>query len=210
MAVKLVFRKPYKTIIMNKFSLSLLSLFFIIQSFGSLQAQEDDDIKTLFRSDMELSAMAGYSGNFTSLKGDPIFSQGWQVAVILDKKFYAGAFWYKNASSINNVLTRSVDMGFGGINMGYIIKPSNAIHFYGDVKYGWGKLDFNANYNNNTSDGLIMLLPSIGLEANLLKWLRLNAGLGYQFISGSNNIYYSNDELSSPSVQIGARFGWFN
>ena len=207
-------------------------------SFSATQAQED--MKYLFQSkdgDVPISGFAAVINEFSSFNKDFGFSLGGGAALLIDQRFFIGAYglglttrherYYASYKDGNlKELYPITRFGHGGFWLGYIHKPKNAVHFGVNTKLGWGAVtltdkvtkyeDFTReNYN---LDNVFVITPEITLGLNLLKWMRADIGLGYRFVTGVDDTYneesvkldyYSKDAFNSVTGSVTLAFGWF-
>ncbi len=61
--------------------------------------------------------------------------------------------------------------------------------------------------SNGTSDRVLVIQPSVGMEINVLSWFRLGLEGGYRFISNDNLPDLDSGDISSPFAQLDLRFG---
>ena len=88
--------------------------------------------------------------------------------------------------------------------LGYSPISYRSLHPYFYTLIGTGT----ANYENEGTDRILSIQPSVALELNILRWFRLSFEGGYRFISGSDFVSVSDQSLSSPFVGLRLKFGW--
>lgn len=213
---------------------------------GSLFAQE---FKTIFDSTkpLHISGFGGPIVEFSAVEGTFATSTGGGGAMILNNYFFGGYGMglstnnYKEiignepgTSIIHDYSNVPISFGHGGFWIGGFIKPSEAIHFALSTKIGWGAISFmdrmNQNNNNinydqyNIIDNVFVLTPQVEVEINFTHWFKLNAGLGYRIVTGTDltyraysselqylgkKKYFNNNEFSSLTGTISFLFGGF-
>lgn len=224
----------------------------LAMTFSTTQAQEE--MKYLFQGengDMSVSGFAGVFNEFSEVDNDFGFSMGGGAALLLNQKFFFGAYGMglttrhiKNYK-INDEEFYNEDLytrfGHGGLWLGYIHKPQNAINWGANMKIGWGAVTLstqeyyvsgpNYNYNDNgwiryDIDNVFVFTPEANLNLNLLKWMRVNIGLGYRLVTGLNNTYpelvndnntlvevqkplFDSNAFNSVTGSVTLAFGWF-
>lgn len=104
-----------------------------------------------------------------------------------------------------------LELGHGGIWLGFSVPSRKLVHFYGSARVGWGALDINFRDSNfDDLDNVFVMTPEVGLELNLTRWFRLAATAGYRFVDGANtDLGYTNDDFSGAMAGITLRFGGF-
>lgn len=106
-----------------------------------------------------------------------------------------------------------LDMGHGGLWVGFTISPHSVLHLYGSGRIGWGAVnvslrDRTLRYDN--LDKIFVATPEIGLEMNITRWMRVAGTIGYRYVEGvSESRGYSNEDFRGTVVGLGLRLGWF-
>jgi len=104
-----------------------------------------------------------------------------------------------------------LELGHGGVWLGFSVPGRKLIHFYGSARIGWGALNIrfeDARFDD--LDNVFVMTPEVGLELNLTHWFRLAATAGYRLVDGANtDLGYTNDDFSGALAGITLRFGGF-
>jgi hypothetical protein len=106
-----------------------------------------------------------------------------------------------------------LEIGHGGLWLGFTVNPHSLIHLYGSGRIGWGAV--NVSFRDNAFryreiDKIFVATPEIGLELNITRWLRASGAIGYrhvQGVSGASN--YTNEDFSGTVATFAVRIGWF-
>ena len=125
-------------------------------------------------------------------------------------------------------------MGHGGLWTGYIFRSKSLFHLIAGSKFGWGSVNLSDKYyrhdydkydKNIVTDQVFVIIPEIGGEVNLTKWMKVNVTIGYRIVTGLNKEYLINtgstghleevkyfDQADFNSVQgsVNLVFGWFH
>ena len=91
------------------------------------------------------------------------------------------------------------------------------------MKLGWGEIDLEGDEldpdldsHADFMDRIFTILPQVEMELNLTEWFKINAGVGYRFVTGidatylvdQNKVkYYNTGDFSSPVGTISLIFG---
>lgn len=194
---------------------TLLTLFLLILTALSAQAQEEDEPQVLFSEIDQVSGFGGPLFQFGSINGETTFYTGGGGAVLLNRRFWLGGYGMgmtSKASFINPADVRfDVDFGHGGFWLGYIFAPNKVVHLNLQTMIGWG----GASYQNTRTgfdtdeDGVFVLTPQLEVELNLTNWMRVGVGGGYQIVSGLDLPDMKSDFLDTPMGMLSFKFGWF-
>lgn len=199
---------------MKKSILSLLIAvtFTVLINFHTLAQSETIEKSTTFNTLINrIDNFSGFGGvilNFGSNHKDGYVLSGGGGAALLNKTYYIGGF---GMSGVMNAIARtdaplSIDINYGGFWLGYIYSKDMLIHPTGSIKMGWGNATLK---NSNLSDNIFALMPQIGAEINVTKWVKVELGFSYQLINGINLIDIDASELRQPHIGLDFKFGWF-
>ena len=121
-----------------------------------------------------------------------------------------GSFDFGDLVEGNEAL-EGLELGDGGLWLGFTIPSHKVVHFYGSSRVGWGALDINfENSRFDDLDNVFVITPEIGIEVNLTRWFRLAGTFGYRIVEGANeSLGYSDDDFSGTFTGITFRFGGF-
>lgn len=222
-------------------TLFFTSLVFMGLISSVLQAQESEKREFLFGGEKPLK-ISGFGApiiEFSSIAGDFAVSTGGGGAVLFNQCFFIGGYGLGSVSMGSQNLTiqvREFDLsvhtysnlrrmfGHGGLWLGYIHNSHKAIHMAVSTKIGGGAVgyyDFDFNdWNADLGwDAVFVFTPQVEVELNMLKWMKVNLGVGYRFVSGvdetyidiggSERPYFNSDDFSSPQVSLSFLFGGF-
>lgn len=172
--------------------------------------------------------MGGFGGpnaELAFIDGEAAFYSGGSGAMIINGSFIIGGYGqglvsthiidpYEGFAIRPAVMTNRVtEINHGGLWLGYIHKPNKLVHLHGGLQFGGGEVDFYDQWSESyefDDDNFIALRPYIGAEINIIKFMKISASAGYQFIQGLNNPHLEDAELSQPFVNLGLKFGFFN
>lgn len=222
---------------MKTITLTLIVLLF----FSSLEAQNESnssETKYLFgSSDSKITGFGGFSSTFGQARGKFAHYSGGGGAVLFNYKYFVGGFGvgmsgeseFEDIYSEAGTVLRSnlsTSIGMGGLWMGYSFMHQNPIHFTASIKTGVGVIsvhpdDFDhGNFYTVYDDYVGMVEPEIALEMNLLRWWRLQVGVGYRYVfdiandtyfnaAGENKRYFKDNDFSTPTIGFSMLFGVF-
>lgn len=203
------------------FTTLLLTAFAVVAS-----AQE----QTLFSNKVRVTGFGGPSVYFTSFKGEPHVLVGGSGAVLLNSTYYLGFAGYGLASEPDagmqpidgSLRDATYEAGFCGVMLGRICHSNNLFHTFADVTIGGGSTNLvrdDRKYshddehedwgNHGDDDAFFMVQPMAHAEVNLFRWMRVDAGAGYRFVSGIEKFGLDNGDLAGPVAGLGFRFGRF-
>jgi hypothetical protein len=106
-----------------------------------------------------------------------------------------------------------VDLGYGGLWLGYSFLDDRAVHPYVSLQAAVGALDIGRDdFIDTTIDEFTVgvLLPEIGAEVNLTSWFKLSATIGYRWVSDFDRTdIIAPEDIRSAYLGINLRFGYF-
>lgn len=198
-----------------------LIILIAILAATSMMAQE----KTMFGSNPDISH-GGFGApvvKFTSINGEFGVLSGVRGGWIINHQISLGIAGYglTTNTELNGLVdgkVRYLDFGYGGFELEYIMANNEVIHLTvsgligaGGANYRFSKThkDFDWEEDDLNSDAFFVGEPTVNAELNVTSFFRINLGVGYRFVSGSNNDYITDSELSGISGQIQLKFGSF-
>lgn len=234
---------------MKKHILLIASLFFILPMANA------QDMQYLFQGKDKKVSVSGFAGvinEFSGFDGDFAFSMGGGAAMLIDQRFFLGAYGQGVTTRHLRSFTRmetddfgdemNVDhkdvytrFGQGGFWLGYIHNPQKAINFGVNARLGWGAISmtdktykeyYDESWNTLMYDNVFVITPEVNLNLNLLKWMRVNFGLGYRVVVDVDQTYtylpdndpnaepvekayFDKNAFNSVTGNITLAFGWF-
>jgi hypothetical protein len=189
-----------------------------------------------------LIAMIGFSQQQTLISGDDVTLGGYfspvvkfssvhddfgvfvgaRGGLIINHSFAIGFGGYGLASYVEALNRgplgeRYMEMGYGGLDMEYIINPGDLVHFSVSTLIGAGGILFNDRSRGSEYwedrerdvDAFFIAEPAVNVDLNVTTFLKTSLGAGYRFVSGLRSDVSSNAELSGFSVMLSLRVGKF-
>lgn len=190
------------TYTMKKVLFSFVFIAFIIP----VQAQE----QTLFDN---LNVHGGFGGPLLEIGlGNDISTAVGGGGGVLVGDFFIGGYGMGNTQDSrfsNNGSTERLDLGHGGLWLGYYGPSDNIVHFYGSTRLGWGDIESSEDdVPNYLEDNVFVLTPEAGIEVNITTWFRLAGTVGYRYVTGTeSNTFYSGSDFSGAFAGLTFRFG---
>jgi len=184
----------------------LLLSFVLITLFFSAQAQEE----TLFDN---INVNGGFGGPILEIGlGDGISTAVGGGGGLLIGDIFIGGYGMGNTQDNHFSVdgnTERLDLGHGGLWLGYYAPSDKVVHFYGSTRLGWGEIDAaEDNGPNNLEDNVFVLTPEAGIEVNITSWFRVAGTLGYRFVTGTeSNTFYDGSDFSGTFAGLTFRFG---
>ena len=209
---------------MRKITLTLITATLAFTLFAQT---EEDNTNTPPKTEFvggnggKVSGFGGPMFQLAFINGEAIPFIGGGGAGLFNDNFYFGGFGMGTATEIQieninplvNGLTPvgRLEMGFGGLMMGYMPMGHKKFHPLIGLDFAWGGYEvYELNADNVILDGtLTAVTPRIGAEANALPWLKVNLGVGYRSVFGSKSTFFNLSDLNSPLLDLRLQFGWF-
>lgn len=191
----------------TKFILVLFATAFAL----SLNAQHQDE--TLFSKSHRSGFFFAPIIEYSDFNKEVSTSFGGGLAFI-SGDFFIGAYGLGMAEWDDFFLDdqpEQLELGQGGLWLGYTFQQHEVLHLFTSVKAGWGaaNIDFNDD-EFNFEDGFMVFTPEAGLEVNVARWFRIAGTAGYRFINGLDpQLAVSEKDLEGFTGTITFRMGWF-
>ncbi len=188
----------------------LLMVLALIGWFFSAVAQHE----TLFGNMRVVGAFGGPMYE-TGLNNDLGTSAGGGGGIVF-RNFFLGGYGMGGGDFeglLENGNIRKLEIGHGGLWLGFMVPSYKMIHFYGSARVGWGALNIELEDNGqqySDLDKVFVLTPEVGVELNVFRWFRMTGTVSYRQVSGANEAQgYKNEDFSGAMWGLGLRFGWF-
>lgn len=178
-------------------------------------AQEEESVKSLFKRDISVMELWTPEVKINSIQGEIGTLVGFYGGALINRSFLLGI------SGGVNLGHPRVNYGYFGGIMQYIFKPSEVVHFSGQLVLAYGttkdyenpKRGLLDNFWNISGAPFFVMEPGLNLEVNLSKRVSLVAGVSYRNVSGldlnNENVqitHVTNEELSGLNINIGLKF----
>lgn len=165
---------------------------------------------------------SGYGGvilKFSSFNDQFAFMTGGRGAITINNRYTIGGGGYGIANSINITgssedTARLFKMGYGGIELGYILLPGKKVNIGTSLLIAGGAAFWQNNPKSNNEklfddDFSIfpVLEPSLYSEVALNRIMWLHAGISYRYVHHAHLDYMTDHSIRGFSCYIGLLFG---
>ncbi|MBK7031189.1 MAG: hypothetical protein IPH45_19170 [Bacteroidales bacterium] len=113
--------------------------------------------------------------------------------------------------------------GFGRLLLEYTLNPMAPVHltfplmvggggasYVSDKEYyEWDDDNWDSHHKTIDTDAFFTIEPGVRAEVNIFKWMRLNAGVSYRYVTGLDLVNTSGDLMNNFSATCGLKFGRF-
>jgi hypothetical protein len=200
----------------------------LILGFGFLLTnaqdnKENDQISTIFSKSRSNGGYAALSFNYTEIDGKDAFLMGARGSWIIGHSFAIGlgGCGFVNNIDYHNLLDNTLDYnlagGYGGLYLEPIIAPRLPVHISIPVLFGVGGISKISDHNNwdnwlfndSNNDTYLVFEPSVELEFNMTRHLRLAGSIGYRFTSNIEMENTNPDILEGTNIGLIMKFGRF-
>lgn len=189
------------------------ALLMVLSSVASAQMQ--DSTQTLMKSGVEVLELWAPELKINSIQGSTGTLIGLYGGALIDRTFLIGL-----AGGVN-LGHPTINYGYIGGIVQYIVKPARLVHCSGQMFFGYGtakdyentKSGLMDNFWNISGANFFLVEPGINLEMNIKPGMTLVTGLSYRFVSGLNesneNIqitHMTTQDMSGLNFSIGLKF----
>jgi hypothetical protein len=123
------------------------------------------------------------TAGFTSVKGDLAYIPGIRGAIMLNQRFGAGLavnFLGTDRTRLRDKDVREVG-AYGGFYFQYVFRSTDVVHAYADATLGEGGWCQQSVGDDCAGRKFWLAEPTLNVEVNLTRNVRLATGLGYRF-----------------------------
>jgi hypothetical protein len=180
--------------------LALVGTLMVSTAFG----QKDE---TLFSKLKLTGAWGGTAFNFAQIGENYTTLQGGYGGLEFGKDFFIG---YGRLASIgdfyiNDGSNDRYRMDYNGLILGYSPRSHKTLHLQTNVLLGGGSI---RNLETADSDEYLAVQPYLGVELNVVRWMRIGIGGGYRAVFSDNDSAIPSADLSNAFAEVKFKFGW--
>lgn len=198
--------------------------------FSFAQESEYDPNTILGSKDKSVRGYLAFSEKGVILNDQIGLLTGGEVSLVFGHRLNIGFFGYGKTNQVQSDFIdvggfrHFYELGMGGMKIERVFFTNRAIHFTVPVSMGVGGMTLNrysladyefyaGNHNWENSlydfDTFVFIEPGLNLELNLLKHVRLDAGIGYLFTDEIRLAGTSARPLNNLTGNISLKLGWF-
>ncbi len=231
--MKIINRKCKLELRPKRLSIRVTAVLFIIL-FNVSQAVAQDTTLTVFTTSVPETTVttrelfggkitnSGYGGvilKFSSFNDQFAFMTGGRGAATINNRYTIGGGGYGIANSISipgssEDTSRLFKMGYGGIELGYILLPGKKVNIGTSLLIACGAA-FWQNKPTSNNEKLFdddfnifpVLEPSLYSEVTLNRIMWLHAGISYRYVHHAHLDYMTDHSIRGFSCYIGLLFG---
>lgn len=162
--------------------------------------------ETLFNKLRFTGAWGGSSFNFAQFGENYTTLSGGYGGLEFGKDFFigGGGLTSNGSFSLDNTSDRYT-LDYGGLVLGYSPKSYKTVHLQTMVLLGGGELGSRETFE---SDDFFVVQPYLGVEINVVRWMRLGIGGGYRAVFDNGTPSFDTSALSNAFGEVRLKFGW--
>ena len=194
-------------------------------------------MQTIFGKDHQPSVgwFVGLESAYTQFDERDVWMGGINFGMILDHHLsmgLTGRGWYERDKMFYPQLTDTtgayLEGGYGGLLLEYTLFPESVVHLSFPVLIGaggasyvsekeymewddneWDDNEWDSHHEVLDTDVFFVIEPAVNAEVNILRFMRLYAGVGYRYTSGFQMINTSDNLMNNFTAKVGLKFGKF-
>ena len=148
----------------------------------------------------------GVQFNWSRLAGTNTIEGGGYGAKYLNQHLYLGGGGFGMDVEIDEL---EMDLGYGGILIGYVINPNQRFQFSFGLLTGIGGLTIGENGTEDYEEAVGILKPSVELDMRISNIVRIGVFSNYRAAIGVSSSQFSNGDISGLGSGISLKFGNF-
>ncbi len=138
--------------------------------------------------------------SYSTLRGDyGGLEFGKDVFIGYGRTTSVGNFYLDNTSNDRYRLT------YSGLMLGYSPNAHKSLHLQTNLLLGGGNV---RNLETLANDDFIVVEPFVGVELNIVRWMRIGIGGGYRAVFDNNLPTTNTANLSNAFGEVRFKFGW--
>jgi len=182
---------------------------------GTAAAAPERD-ETVLGGEIEHGGYGGPRIGYTRIAGNDAMLVGGEGGWILNHHFIIGGagFGLVTQQPAPGALatTDDLSLGYGGLLVGYTVRPHHLVHGTFGVLVGGGGVGSHARAGGASragNDAFFVLEPNATMEVNLVEHVRAGLGLSLRLVRGIDTDGLSNGDLSGVTGSMIVKFGKF-
>jgi hypothetical protein len=216
----------------------IFSILLLLFASGLIYAQNDDknlppvndsqEIQTIFSNPVKLGWWVSPEFSYTQFDGRDVYLAGFSGGIIMNHSFSMGftGFGITNSGSLEyRGIPDTSDLylfgGYGGLKLEYRIFPLNMINVAFPLLIGgsgltyssWDMNNWDENHHENGEpyfwDTNFVIEPGVTVGINLVKFMRLDAGVSYRYAPGLELPDTDSNMLNGFNAIVSLKFGKF-
>ena len=172
--------------------------------------------KTLISDQTEVGGFIAATAKYIEVKDESGVLSGGRVAIVVNHVFSAGVGGYgtvaKPAPEDLQGL-EDLEIAYGGLFLEYTFKPHAVFHISVPVLVGAGQTRFAGDYvdpeSEEDSDTFFVVEPELNLEFNITRNWRLDLGVGYRHVNGTDFAEITDEDQSGVNWAFTMKIGAF-
>ncbi|HDQ45821.1 MAG TPA: hypothetical protein ENN17_10055 [bacterium] len=154
---------------------------------------------------------------FSTMNQEFVRLSGWRAVMIFDKTWSLGlAGTDTDSKDIPAPVTHKdqavyMDLNYHGFELGYIWNSDRVAHCTADLLVALGSVGYKAQGSGKkwNRDLVAVIEPTVQLELNVVRWMRIGLGAGYRFVTAIDLEGLSSGDVSGPTGVLTFKFGRF-
>lgn len=198
------------------------------QRYVDTNDPDNEEIKSLLNKENDLNGFGGADLKISDFKGERGLLVGAYGGLVINRRYLFGLAGYGLVTDIefegtlpgrDTTKTLNLYGGYGGVLIGASIAPKELIHISIPILLGAGafEVEDESFFNSNLSEPefvvensvFFVVEPGIEIEFNVSNHFRLGFGATYRYITGSDLLNVSDEEVTGATGMISFRFGRF-
>jgi hypothetical protein len=218
---------------MKKFAV-LIAVFMTVVAGNAQQESEktNNEMQTVFGKDHQPTVgwYVGIEQAYTQFDERDVWMGGLNFGMTIDHHFsmgLTGRGWYQRNEMYYPELTDTtgayLEGGYGGFMLEYTLFPQKMVHLTFPVLIGaggatyvsedeymeWDDDEWDTSHKVLDTDAFFVIEPAVKAELNILRFMRLQAGMSYRFTDGFQMMNTSDDLMNNFTATVGLKFGKF-
>ena len=220
--IYIIGNEPVEEVLQMKRSLFLIMFIAIMIPLTAIAQQQ-----TLITGKMTHGGAAGPVLKYSKMLGQDALLVGGRGGWIIGSALWIGGAGYGLVNRVESLLldqdteidsARYLGLGYGGLELGFIVASDRLVHLTGQVLIGAGGAvhtkrdgwdDFEIDPDNEEGDSFFILEPAVDVEVNITTFFRICLGASYRWVTGIEINEFTNKDISGFSGVLTLKFGRF-
>jgi len=205
------------TLVLRRETMKMKRIFAFLLMLAIVPVVFSQEEETLVGGEIESGGFGGPVVKITQVNGESGVLMGGRGGWIINHRFVLGGGGYglttnHKAPNYSTESPHYIEMGYGGLELEYIVSSNKVLHYSLQTLIGAGGVDLRDKWGGSVdgeNDSFFVVEPGANLELNVSKSIRISAGASYRHVVGVDYRGLGNSDLSGLSANLALKFGKF-
>lgn len=192
-----------------------IRILLVLSFFGIATTLATAQQKTLFDDpEIKIGGFGGVGAKVTQINNRTALLFGGGGAWVIERSFFVGGSGYSllTEATGEEMTNGALNMGYGGVVVGYQFLPDELVHFNLQTLVGGGGVSYQnsvGGFSRENDDGFFIVEPSAEVEVNMTRHIKMGVQGSWRIVGDIELPGMTNALVSGPAAALIVKFGEF-